>query len=118
MALLVWVQFPLPVLCIKKNMFITQIAYNIVLCVAGLYGVIRNRTNLLMLLISLEIMFLGINLNFIILSCSLNDLLGQLFALLILSIIGAESAIGLAVLIAYYRVRGQINTLQAVAIRN
>jgi NADH-quinone oxidoreductase subunit K len=99
-------------------MIIKQLAVNTLLCFTGLIGVLTNKTNLLLLLISLEIMFLGLNLNFIIFSCIINDLLGQLIALFILSIIGAESAIGLAILITYYRVRGKIQTLQTVAIRN
>jgi NADH-quinone oxidoreductase subunit K len=99
-------------------MIIKQLAVNTLLCFTGLVGVLANKTNLLLLLISLEIMFLGLNLNFIIFSYIINDLLGQLIALFILSIIGAESAIGLAILITYYRVRGKIQTLQMVAIRN
>ena len=57
---------------------------------------------------SIELMLLSINFNFIIFSVFLDDILGQLFALLILTVAAAESAIGLAILVIYYRVRGTI----------
>jgi NADH-quinone oxidoreductase subunit K len=58
---------------------------------------------------SIELMLLAINLNFIIFSIFLDDILGQLFALLILTVAAAESAIGLALLVVYYRIRGTIS---------
>jgi NADH-quinone oxidoreductase subunit K len=57
---------------------------------------------------SIELMLLSINFNFIIFSVFLDDILGQLFALLVLTVAAAESAIGLAILVIYYRVRGTI----------
>ena len=57
---------------------------------------------------SIELMLLAINFNFIIFSVFLDDILGQLFALLVLTVAAAESAIGLAILVIYYRVRGTI----------
>jgi NADH-quinone oxidoreductase subunit K len=57
---------------------------------------------------SIELMLLSINFNFIIFSIFLDDILGQLFALLVLTVAAAESAIGLAILVIYYRVRGTI----------
>jgi NADH-quinone oxidoreductase subunit K len=57
---------------------------------------------------SIELMLLSINFNFIIFSVFLDDILGQLFALLILTVAAAESAIGLAILVIYYRIRGTI----------
>ena len=62
----------------------------------------------LVILISIELMLLAINLNFVIFSNSIDDIIGQLFALLVLTVAAAESAIGLAILVIYYRLRGNI----------
>ena len=67
-----------------------------------------NRKNILVMLMSIELMLLAVNLNFLVFSVYLDDLLGQLFALLILTVAAAESAIGLALLVVYYRIRGTI----------
>lgn len=79
-----------------------------VLFLLGLSGIFLNRKNIIILLMSIELMLLSINFNFIIFSVFLNDILGQLFALLVLTVAAAESAIGLAILVIYYRVRGTI----------
>jgi NADH-quinone oxidoreductase subunit K len=60
------------------------------------------------MLMSIELMLLAVNLNFIIFSVYLDDVMGQLFAILILTVAAAESAIGLAILVVYYRVRGSV----------
>lgn len=99
-------------------MFLRQIIVNSFLCVMGLVGIIINRYNLLLVLISLEVMFLGLNLNFIFFSAFCDDILGQLIAFFVLTVIGAESAIGLAILITYYRIRGNIKTIQYAYLRN
>ena len=74
----------------------------------GLFGIVLNRKNILIVLMSIELMLLAINLNFVIFSNSLDDIIGQVFALLVLTVAAAESAIGLALLVVYYRVRGTI----------
>jgi NADH-quinone oxidoreductase subunit K len=74
----------------------------------GLSGIFLNRKNILLLLMSIELMLLAINFNFIVFSVFLDDVLGQLFALLVLTVAAAESAIGLAILVVYYRIRGTI----------
>ena len=79
-----------------------------VLFLLGLSGIFLNRKNIIILLMSIELMLLSINFNFIIFSVFLDDILGQLFALLVLTVAAAESAIGLAILVIYYRVRGTI----------
>ena len=79
-----------------------------VLLLLGLSGIFLNRKNIIILLMSIELMLLSINFNFIIFSVYLDDILGQLFALLVLTVAAAESAIGLAILVIYYRVRGTI----------
>lgn len=79
-----------------------------ILFLIGLSGIFLNRKNIIILLMSIELMLLSINFNFIIFSVFLDDIVGQLFALLILTVAAAESAIGLAILVIYYRVRGSI----------
>mmetsp|Transcript_31560 Transcript_31560/g.80373 ORF Transcript_31560/g.80373 Transcript_31560/m.80373 type:complete len:103 (+) Transcript_31560:44-352(+) len=86
-----------------KYLFVTTFLFLI-----GLSGIFLNRKNIIILLMSIELMLLAINLNFIVFSVFLDDILGQLFALLILTVAAAESAIGLAILIIYYRIRGAI----------
>lgn len=60
------------------------------------------------MLMSIELMLLAVNLNFLIFSVFLDDMMGQLFALFILTVAAAESAIGLAILVVYYRIRGTV----------
>jgi NADH-quinone oxidoreductase subunit K len=74
----------------------------------GIGGIYLNRKNIIVMLMSIELMLLAVNLNFLIFSVYLDDLLGQLFALLVLTVAAAESAIGLALLVVYYRLRGTI----------
>jgi NADH-quinone oxidoreductase subunit K len=95
----------------KKKFMISQTRYlfvAMVLFLLGLSGIFLNRKNIIILLMSIELMLLSINFNFIIFSVFLDDILGQLFALLVLTVAAAESAIGLAILVIYYRVRGTI----------
>lgn len=80
-----------------------------ILFLTGISGIILNRKNIIIMLMSVELMLLSINLNFIIYSAYLDDVMGQVFALLILTVAEAESAIGLAILVVYYRVRGSIS---------
>ena len=80
-----------------------------ILFLTGISGIILNRRNIIIMLMSVELMLLSINLNFIIYSVYLDDIMSQVFALLILTVAAAESAIGLAILVVYYRVRGSIS---------
>ena len=89
-------------------MFLTQISANILLFFIGLIGVILNRRNILILLMCVELLLLSLNMNFILFSVYLDDLYGQLFSFFILTIAAAESAIGLAIIIIYYRIRGSL----------
>jgi len=89
-----------------------QIHYLVVstlLFLIGISGIFLNRKNIIVLLMSVELMLLAVNINFVVFSVFLDDLLGQVFCLLILTVAAAESAIGLALLIVYYRVRGTIS---------
>jgi len=74
----------------------------------GLIGIFLNRKNILIIIMSVELVLLAVNLNFIIFSVFLDDIIGQLFALFILTVAAAESAIGLAILVVYYRLRRSI----------
>ena len=66
------------------------------------------RKNILIILMSVELMLLAVNINFVVFSVYMDDLMGQMFALFILTVAAAESAIGLAILVAYYKVRNSI----------
>lgn len=80
----------------------------ITLFVIGVLGIIINRKNIIVLLMSIELMLLAININLISMSIMLDDQIGQIISLLVLTVAAAESAIGLAILVAYYRIRGTI----------
>jgi NADH-quinone oxidoreductase subunit K len=80
----------------------------LILFLIGISGIILNSKNNIVMLMSNELMLLAVNLNFIIFSVYLDDVMGQLFAILILTVAAAESAIGLAILVVYYRVRGSV----------
>lgn len=81
----------------------------IFLFLIGILGIVVNRKNLIIMLMSIELMLLAVNLLFIIYSCILDNLIGQIFALYVLVVAAAESAIGLSILVSYYRVRGTIS---------
>lgn len=81
----------------------------IIIFIIGLLGMFIFRKHIINILISLELILLSINMNFIIFSLLLDDLLGQIYALLVLTLAAAESSIGLAIIIVYYRLRGGIS---------
>jgi len=83
-------------------MFI-HLLLSLILFIIGIFGLFLSRKNIILIIMSLELMLLAINYNFLFLSTYLDDLLGQLFSLLILTIGACESSIGLALLICYYR---------------
>lgn len=74
----------------------------------GMLGIFLNRKNILIILMSIEIILLAVNLNFVAFSQHLNDLVGQVFALFILTVAAAEAAIGLAILVVFFRNKGSI----------
>lgn len=82
---------------------------NLLLFIIGVWGIFFTRKNFIIILMSIEIMLLAINLNFIFFSIYLDDIMGQIFSLYILTVAAAESAIGLAILVVYYRLRGVIS---------
>jgi len=79
-----------------------------IFCV-GVMGLFITRKHIILLLLSIELIFLSINYNFLVFSVFLDDILGQYYALCILTIAAAESAIGLAILVIFYRLRGGIS---------
>lgn len=83
-------------------MFI-HITVSLILFTIGIFGLFLSRKNIILIIMSLELMLLSINYNFLFFSTYFDDLLGQLFSLLVLTIGACESAIGLALLICYYR---------------
>ena len=74
----------------------------------GLCGIILNRKNILNIIMSIELLLLSVNLNFAIFSIYLDDIVGQVFVIFILTIAAAESALGLAILTAFYKLKGSI----------
>jgi NADH-quinone oxidoreductase subunit K len=99
-------------------MFLLQITTNIILFFIGLFGLILNKQNILIVLMCIELLLLSLNLNFITFSIYLDDLYGQLFSFFVLTVAAAESAVGLAIIILYYRIRGSILTNQKAALKN
>nr|BDN85836.1 NADH dehydrogenase subunit 4L [Microheliella maris] len=87
---------------------VNYITVALILFLLGIWGIFLNRKNIIIILMSIELLLLAVNLNFIVFSVYLDDLMGQLFALFVLTVAAAESAIGLAILVVYYRVRGTI----------
>ena len=74
----------------------------------GVFGIFLNRKNVIVILMSVELILLSVNINFVAFSAHLNDLVGQVFALFILTVAAAEAAIGLAILVVFFRNRGSI----------
>jgi NADH-quinone oxidoreductase subunit K len=79
-----------------------------ILFTLGVFGIFLNRKNIIVILMSVELILLAVNINFVAFSAQLGDLAGQVFALLILTVAAAEAAIGLAILVTFYRNRGSI----------
>ena len=79
-----------------------------ILFALGICGVFLNRKNIIIILMSVELMLLAVNINLVAFSAALNDLVGQVFAMFILTVAAAEVAIGLAIVVVYFRNRGSI----------
>ncbi len=78
------------------------------LLVLGVFGIFLNRKNVIVILMSIELILLAVNLNLVAFSSALSDLAGQVFAMFVLTVAAAESAIGLAIVVVYFRNRGSI----------
>ena len=79
-----------------------------ILLVLGVFGIFLNRKNVIIILMSIELILLAVNLNLVAFSASLGDLVGQVFAMFVLTVAAAEASIGLAILVVYFRNRGSI----------
>ena len=93
----------LKMLTINNFLYITMVLFSI-----GLIGIIFNRKNILIIIMSIELLLLSVNLNFAVFSVYLDDIVGQIFILFILTIAATESAVGLAILIIAYRLKNSI----------
>jgi NADH-quinone oxidoreductase subunit K len=97
---------------IPKIMLTISITYILnltsILFFIGLLGIILNRKNILIIIMSIELLLLAVNLNFIAFSLYLDDIIGQIFVLFILTIAATESAIGLAIITVFYRLKNSI----------
>jgi NADH-quinone oxidoreductase subunit K len=79
-----------------------------ILFTLGIFGIFLNRKNVIVILMSIELMLLAVNINMVSFSAFLHDLVGQMFALFILTVAAAEAAVGLAILVVFFRNRGSI----------
>src|SRR5215831_19425344 len=86
-----------------QYLFVAAIMFTI-----GIFGIFLNRKNVIIIMMSIELILLAVNINFVAFSSHLGDMVGQVFALLVLTVAAAEAAIGLAILVAYFRNRGSI----------
>jgi NADH-quinone oxidoreductase subunit K len=84
-------------------LFVAAVVFTI-----GVVGIFLNRKNVIIILMSIELILLAVNINFVAFSSFLGDLVGQVFALFVLTVAAAEAAIGLAILVVYFRNRGTI----------
>ena len=80
-----------------------------ILFTTGVFGIFLNRKNVIIIMMSIELILLAVNINFVAFSVSLGDLTGQIFAMFILTVAAGEAAIGLAIVVVYFRNRGSID---------
>ena len=83
-----------------------------ILFTLGIFGIFLNRKNVIVILMSIELMLLAVNINLVAFSALHNDLVGQVFALIVLTVAAAEAAIGLAIVVVYFRNRGTIDVAE------
>ena len=84
------------------------VAVGAVLFVLGVFGIFLNRKNVIVILMAIELILLAVNINLVAFSAYLGDMVGQIFAMFVLTVAAAEAAIGLAILVIYFRNRGTI----------
>ena len=88
-----------------------------ILFVLGVFGIFMNRKNVIVILMSIELILLSVNMNLVGFSAALDDLAGQIFAMFILTVAAAEAAIGLAIVVIYFRNRGTIEVEDISALK-
>ena len=79
-----------------------------ILFVVGIFGIFLNRKNVIIILMSIELMLASVNINFVAFSVFLNDMIGQVFTMFVLTVAAAEASIGLAILVCFYRLKNSI----------
>ncbi|MGF1464294.1 MAG: NADH-quinone oxidoreductase subunit NuoK [Maricaulaceae bacterium] len=84
------------------------LALGAILFTTGVFGIFVNRKNVIVILMSVELILLSVNINFVAFAVFLDDLAGQVFSIFILTVAAAEAAVGLAILVVYFRNRGDI----------
>ncbi len=89
-----------------------------ILFAIGMAGIFHNRKNVIVILMSIELMLLAVNINLVAFSQFLGDLVGQVFAFMVLTVAAAEAAVGLAILVAFFRNRGDIAVDDASLMKN
>jgi len=87
------------------------------LFVIGIFGIFLNRKNVIIILMSIELMLLAVNINLVAFSAYLGDITGQVFTLFVLTVAAAEAAIGLAILVCFFRNRGTIAVEDVAALK-
>lgn len=95
-----------------------QITLSALVFVLGVAGIFINRRNIITILMSIELMLLAVSINFVSFSVYHGEISGQVFSFMILTVAAAEAAIGLAILVSFYRARGTISVDAASAMRN
>lgn len=100
------------------NYKIDKMTWALTLFIIGLIGFILNRKNVILMLVSIEIMLLAVTLIILINSIAFNDNLGQLFALFVIALAGAESAIGLSILVVYYKLTGAVSLTKNIDVES
>ena len=85
------------------------LAVGAILFTIGVFGIFVNRKNVIVILMAIELILLAVNINLVAFSAYLNNVEGQIFAMLVLTVAAAEAAVGLAILVTFFRNRGDIN---------
>ena len=88
-----------------------------IIFVIGIVGIFLNRKNVIIILMSIELMLLAVNINLVSFSIYLQDLVGQVFTMFILTVAAAEAAVGLAIIVIYYKNKGSINVEQISSLK-
>ena len=99
-------------------MLLNQLFANLLLFSLSTLGILINRRHVLIILICIEILLLVVNLNFLVLSNSFDDIYGYLFSFFILTVAASESAIGLAIIILYYRTRFDVSIIKTSSLKS
>jgi NADH-quinone oxidoreductase subunit K len=94
-----------------------MLGFSFIIFFIGVLGIFLTRKNIIIILVSIELMLLAVNFNFAVFSVILDDVVGQSFIIYILTLAGAEAAIGLAILVIFYRIRGIITINFVVALK-